>query len=37
MKKKQKRVLGQLKGTVNRPDYFNKESEEINYMFCGSD
>jgi len=32
-----KRVFGQLKGTLNIPDDFDEESEEINQMFYGSD
>ena len=32
-----KRVFGQLKGTLNIPDDFNEESEEINQMFYGND
>ena len=31
-----KREFGQLKGTLNIPDDFNEESEEINEMFYGS-
>ena len=31
-----KRVFGQLKGTLNIPDDFDDESEEINQMFYGS-
>jgi antitoxin (DNA-binding transcriptional repressor) of toxin-antitoxin stability system len=31
-----KRVFGQLKGTLNIPDDFDEESEEINQMFYGS-
>jgi len=32
-----KRVFGQLKGTLNIPDDFDEESEEINQIFYGSD
>jgi hypothetical protein len=32
-----KRFFGPLKGTLNIPDYFDEESEEINQMFYGSD
>ena len=30
-----KRVFGQLQGTLNIPDDFDEESEEINQMFYG--
>ena len=34
--KSKKRVFGQLKGTLNIPDDFDEESEEINEMFYGN-
>lgn len=31
-----KRIFGQLQGTLNIPDDFNEESDEINAMFYGN-
>ncbi|WP_428353252.1 type II toxin-antitoxin system Phd/YefM family antitoxin [Methyloprofundus sp.] len=32
-----KRIFGQLQGTLDIPDDFDEESEEINWMFYGKE